>query len=392
MSAAGAAPRRLRRPLPSPLSALRHERFHRGLLFAILLAAVAGAVASVVVQRAGDEPAAVPPSGVRPSPQVARLLGQMTPRQKVDAVMAAGGGAAGGALGAAVVSSEDWAGGPAAIERLSAPAAKSPARPLVIGTQEGGVYRSYANLPTFATQLQIGETADPKIAREQAAKKAAAMNAAGFDLNFGPLADVATIDSPVADRAYGDDAELVARLTAAALRGCKEGKIACAVSHFPGLGAASDDTAVSPATVGLDAASLASRDLVPFRAAFDAGAPAVVLSLAFYAAYDPVTPAALAAAIAGDLLRRELGFKGVAITDDLSSGAVAAGIGAPDAAVRALAAGADMVTISEPGQAAQARGAIRAAVASGAIPATRLDDAAARVLELKRKLGLLKRS
>ena len=78
MSAAGAAPRRLRRPLPSPLSVLRHERFHRGLLFAILLAAVAGAVASVVVQRAGDEPAAVPPSGVRPSPQVARLLGQMT--------------------------------------------------------------------------------------------------------------------------------------------------------------------------------------------------------------------------------------------------------------------------------------------------------------------------
>ena len=181
------------------------------------------------------------------------------------------------------------------------------------------------------------------------------MSAAGFDLNLGPLADVATIDSPVADRAYGDDAELVARLTAAALRGCKEGKIACAVSHFPGLGAASDDTAVSPATVGLDAASLASRDLVPFRAALDAGAPAVPLP-AFYAAYDPVTPAALSPAIAGDLLRRELGFKGVAITDDLSSGAVAAGIGAPDAAVRALAAGADMVTISEPGQAAQARG------------------------------------
>jgi beta-N-acetylhexosaminidase len=390
MSAAGAAPRRLRRPLPSPLSVLRRERFHRGLLFAILLAAVAGAFASVVVQRAGDEPAAVPPSGVRPSPQVARLLGQMTPRQKVDAVMAAGGGAAGGALGAAVVSSEDWAGGPAAIERLGTPAARSPARPLVIGTQEGGVYRSYANLPTLATQLQIGDTADPKIAREQAAKKAAAMSAAGFDLNFGPLADVATIDSPVADRAYGDDPELVARLTAAALRGCKEGKIACAVSHFPGLGAASDDTAVSPATVGLDAASLASRDLVPFRAAFDAGAPAVVLSLAFYAAYDPVTPAALSPAIAGDLLRRELGFKGVAITDDLSSGAVAAGLGAPGAAVQALAAGADMVTISDSGQAAGARDAIRAAVASGAIPSIRLDDAAARVLELKRKLGLLK--
>lgn len=390
MGAAEAGPRRLRVRLPSPLSLGRHLDFQRGLLVAVLAAALGGAVASVLVQRAGDEEAAVPPSAIRPSPQVARLLGQMSPRQKVDAVMAAGGGAPGGALGAVVVSAEDWAGGPAAIERLSDPAAKAPAPPLVIGTQEGGVYRSYPNLPTLATQLQIGDTADPKIAREQAAKKAKAMSAAGFDLNLGPLADVATIDSPVADRAYGDDAELVARLTSAALRGCKEGGIACAVSHFPGLGAASDDTAIGPATVGLDAASLASRDLVPFRAAFDAGAPAVVLSLAFYAAYDPVTPAALSPVIATDLLRRELGFEGVAITDDLSSGAVAAGIGAPDAAVQALAAGADMVTISEPRQADQARAAIRAAVASGAIPATRLADAAARVLELKRRLGLLK--
>ena len=350
---------------------------------------MAGAVASVLVQRAGDEePAAVRAARVNPSPQVAQLLGRMTPEQKVKAVMAAGGG---GAFGAVLISPQDWTAGPAAVRRLAAAPAKAPAAPLVIGTQEGGQYRAYADLPTLATQLQIGDTASPEIARNQAAKQAAALSGAGFDLNLGPVADVATIDSPVADRAYGDDADLVSALVGAALQGCREGGVACAVSHFPGLGAASDDTALGPATVSLDEASLAARDLVPFRTAFEAGAPAVVLSLAFYAAYDPVTPAALSPTIATDLLRDELGFKGVAITDDLSSGAITGGIGAPEAAVQALAAGADMVTISNPTQAAQANEAIRAAVASGGIPATRLDDAAARVLELKRKLGLLRK-
>jgi beta-N-acetylhexosaminidase len=366
------------------------ERISRGLLAAIIVAAVGGAIASVATQRAGkDAPATAEAApAVSTSPEVARILSAMSPRQKVDAVMAAGGGAS-GATGAVVISWKDWARGPAAIKRLSAPAAKAPAAPLVIGTQEGGRYRAYPGLPTLATQLQIGDTADPKIAREQAAKQAKAMSAAGFDLNFGPVADVATIDSPIADRAYGDDPELVSELTAAALRGCKEGGIACAVAHFPGVGAASDDTAVAPATVGLDAESLAARDLIPFRAAFEGGAPAVVLSLAFYAAYDPVTPAALSPGIATGLLRDELGFKGVAITDDLSSGAITAGIGTSEAAVQALAAGADMVTISDPAAADRANAAIRAAVASGAIPAARIDEAAIRVLELKRKLELL---
>jgi beta-N-acetylhexosaminidase len=391
MAAHGPGRTSLRAPLHWRLRRrLRRLRISRALLIGLLLAAAAGAVASVLVQRAGDEePAAVPAARVSPSPQVAQLLGRMTPEQKVNTVMAAGGG---GAFGAVVIRPKDWTGGPAAVKRLAAAPAKAPAAPLVIGTQEGGQYRSYADLPTLATQLQIGDTASREIARNQAAKQAAALSGAGFDLNLGPVADVATIDSPVADRAYGDDAELVSALVGAALEGCREGGIACAVSHFPGLGAASDDTALGPATVSLDEASLAARDLVPFRTAFEAGAPAVVLSLAFYAAYDPVTPAALSPTIATDLLRAELGFKGVAITDDLTSGAITGGIGAPEAAVQALAAGADMVTISDPAQAAQANKAIRAAVASGGIPATRLDDAAARVLELKRKLGLLRKA
>ena len=93
-----------------------------------------------------------------------------------------------------------------------------------------------------------------------------ALAAAGFDLNLFPVADVATLDSPLAGRAFSDDPAQVANLTEAALEGCDEAGIACAPLHFPGLGSASQDTAQGPATVATDLATLTGRDLVPFEA------------------------------------------------------------------------------------------------------------------------------
>jgi beta-N-acetylhexosaminidase len=115
-----------------------------------------------------------------------------------------------------------------------------------------------------------------------------------------------------------------------------------------------------------------------------------VLSLAFFAAYDPVTPAALAPSVATDLLRDELGYEGLAITDDLSAGAIKAQMSAPEAAVAAIQAGADMVQISQPRDQRRAADALFAAVESGEISEERLSEAAGRVLELKRSLGLLR--
>jgi beta-N-acetylhexosaminidase len=178
-------------------------------------------------------------------------------------------------------------------------------------------------------------------------------------------------------------------MTAAAVRGCRESGIACAVSHFPGLGGASADPDTGPATVSLDAAALDARDLAPFRAAFAAHVPAVVLSLAFYAAYDPVTPGALSPRVADQLLRSKLHFDGVAITDDLTAGAITAGIGTPQGAVQAVAAGADLAVIGDPVEADRARQALLAAARSGQIPKDRLNEAVARILTLKMRLGLL---
>jgi beta-N-acetylhexosaminidase len=262
-------------------------------------------------------------------------------------------------------------------------------RPLLVAVQEGGVYRAFPELPPGERAIDIGDEADPERAQAWAAETARALAGLGFDVNLFPVADVGTLDSPVGGRAFSDDAVLTAALTAAALRGCAEAELACAPLHFPGLGAASQDTAEGPATVSLDPASLDARDLEPFRAAIDERAPALVLSLAFYSAFDPVTPAALAPEVATRLLRDELRFRGVAITDDLSSGAVRATYRVPEAAVAALRAGADLLQIGSVDDQPRARQAIFGALESGELPRERLAEAASRVLELKRELGLI---
>jgi beta-N-acetylhexosaminidase len=258
--------------------------------------------------------------------------------------------------------------------------------PLLITRQEGGVYNSLPDLPPPQRQIDV---TTPELADSNAFETGQALGAAGFDLNLAPVADVATLDSPIADRSFGDDPELVSALTAAAVAGCRRSGIACAASHFPGEGGSSSDPASGPAAVSLDAASLESRDLAAFQAAFEQRIPAVVLSLATYAAYDPVTPAALSPDVIQDVLRDQYAFDGVAITDDLSSGAITAGIGIPAAVVQAVAAGADLVQVTNPADVSAAREALAKAVADGSIPSDRADEAVARVLILKKRLGLL---
>jgi beta-N-acetylhexosaminidase len=290
-----------------------------------------------------------------------------------------------------VITTANWGGlaaGKALISRIHAGAKGAP-KPLVVGLQEGGPYRAYTDLPPAERELDIGDAGSASGAQAWATGWATALRSAGFDLDLSIIGDVATLDSPIADRAFSDETEVASTMTAAAVTGCTGAKLACAVAHFPGAGAESQDTDEGPATVSETTPELEQRDLGPFRAAISAGAPAIVLSNAFYAAYDPVTPASLTSEIATTLLREQLRYQGLAITDDLSSGAIRGGEGAAESAVRALAAGADMVYVSDPADAAAARTALLKAVQADAIPQERIDDAVGRVLELKRRQGLL---
>lgn len=290
-------------------------------------------------------------------------------------------------LGGVLVESTNWAGAAvgkklvAAVRDAGSKEGRIP--PLIAVAQEGGVYRALDDLPPELREVEIGDKGRTELAETWSSGTSKALRDAGFDLNLAPVADVATLDSPIADRAFSDDPTVAAEMTAAAVKACLDAGIACAPSHFPGLGAASQDTDDGPTSIGLDAATLADRDLVPFQTAIKAGAPALVVSSAFYTAYDPVTPASLSPAVSTDLLRRELGFKGVAISDDLSGGAISAVATPGEAAVRAVAAGIDLVQIADPKQVGQVRDALTTALADGTLDEGRLREAAGRVLTLK---------
>ena len=388
--------------------------------FAVGAAVVAtGLIWFVFLRGGGNDEAGggAAPGGEVPA-SVRDLVNRLSPEEKVDQILLLGfDGTDAGApivaelrkrqLGGVLVTGRNWV-DPSQLEALtgairSAGASGDRIPPLIAAPQEGGPFRAFDALPPAERSLDIGDSGDPGLAESSAREAATALRKAGFDLDLFPVADVATLDSPVADRAYSDDPTVVAAMTAAALRGCAEAGIACAPSHFPGLGAASQSTGEGPATVSLDAAGLRARDLVPFDAAFREGAPAVVLSHAFYVAYDAVTPGSLSSLVAYDLLREEMGFEGVAITDDLGAGAIKArgeaseaGGGGPQggsavtaAAVAALQAGADLLTISAPDDQAGVTEAVIKALGTGELSEDRLDEAVGRVLVLKQQLGLI---
>jgi beta-N-acetylhexosaminidase len=164
-----------------------------------------------------------------------------------------------------------------------------------------------------------------------------------------------------------------------------------AVTHFPGLGATDQSTEEGPATVGLGLDELRARDLIPFEAAIDAGVPGVVVGHALYAINDFTVPASLSKEVVTDLLRRELRFRGVAITDDLADPAITAIHTVPDAAVQAVRAGADMIYISGGvGDQQSAYVAVLRAVQRGKIPRRRLDEAVGRILLAKQDYDLIR--
>ena len=382
-------------------------QIRRRRVIALVLAALATAGIWAGLVRGGDS-GGEGESGHRPSgvsAPVQALVKRMSPAERVDQVLLVGFDGTDSTspvfaelrsrqLGGLIVSPANWVdaiqGDELLAELRAAGRRGGRIPPLIAAQQEGGEFRALGDLEPTASEFDVGKRRSTKAAEAWAQGAGAALRTAGVDLDLFPVADVTTIDSPVAARAFSDDPATTAALTGSALRGCSEARMACAPLHFPGLGSASQDTDKGPATVSEDPHTLASLDLPAFQVAFAQGAPAVVLSLAYYAAYDAVTPGALAPQIATGLLRKRLNYEGAAITDDLEAGAVRATMSVPDAAVAAIQAGADMVQIGSARDGERARSRLVHAVGDGEIPQQRLDEAAGRVLELKHRIGLLK--
>jgi beta-N-acetylhexosaminidase len=261
--------------------------------------------------------------------------------------------------------------------------------PWVMATQEGGEFNSFPDLPPASAAFEL---ASPEDAGAEAAEAGATLRALGISGLFGPVVDVGRATDPaLGPRAFSDDPALVAAYARATVRAYRQARMFTAIKHFPGLGTASQSTEEGPANVGLPPQQLAERDLVPFRAAFEAGTPGVVLSHALYAFDDFTVPGSLSKRVATDLLRGTMRFRGVAITDDLADPAISAFSPAAEAAVRAVRAGADMVFISGPPGDQQAAyvSLLRAARRDAGLRG-RVDEAVGRILLAKQRFGLIR--
>jgi beta-N-acetylhexosaminidase len=272
--------------------------------------------------------------------------------------------------------------------------AANPDALIAIDEEGGDVSRLYqATGSPFPGNALLGRINDPAYTASVATEVALELREVGVNLNFAPDVDInSNPDNPVIGvRSFGADAALVARHTAAWVAAHEAAGVAVSAKHFPGHGDTAQDSHLALPVVDLPLERLRERELLPFAAAIGAGASTVMTSHIVLPQLDPAAPATFSAAILGRLLRDDLGFEGVVVTDALEMVGASGEIGIPAAAVRAVAAGCDLLCIGTENTDEQLAGieaALDAAVADGTLDAARLADAGRRNVALARSLAL----
>ncbi|WP_327064705.1 glycoside hydrolase family 3 protein [Kitasatospora sp. NBC_01302] len=280
-------------------------------------------------------------------------------------------------------------GAPEQVTRLSAQLrAENPELIIAIDEEAGDVTRLEGwTGSTRPGNFALGAVDDVELTEAVARDIGRELHAAGVSLDYAPSADVnSNPRNPVIGlRSFGTTTELVARHTAGWTRGLQAAGVAACAKHFPGHGDTSVDSHHGLPTDDSTAEKIAATALPPFRAALEAGVRVVMTGHLLVPAYDREHPATLSRTIINDLLRTELGFDGLVVTDGIEMGAVADRYGIDGATVGAVAAGADAVCVggesADEGTVALLAGALVSAVASGRLAEQRLREAADRVRE-----------
>ena len=271
------------------------------------------------------------------------------------------------------------------------------ATPMLVATdQEGGEVQVLAGSGFSDIPSALDQSAQP---RDQLVASARTWGKeladVGVNMNLAPVADLVDIARPASNepigrwgREYGHDAATVSSQAGAFAEGMQASKVIPTYKHFPGLGRVTANTDTSAGVV--DSTTTRSADTavsVIFGAAIAAGAPVIMVSSATYSLIDPSAPAVFSSTIVTDMLRREMGFSGVVITDDVSAAVQVQDVSAGDRAVRAIRAGCDLVLASaDPTVAADMVKALIATARSDPAFAARVDESATRVLNLKKSL------
>jgi beta-N-acetylhexosaminidase len=256
--------------------------------------------------------------------------------------------------------------------------------------QEGGrVARLRAPFTEWPPMAVLGRSGDTALASRFAAALAAELRAVGITLDYAPVLDIHTNprNPVIGDRALGEDADTVARLGAAIVKGLQENGVAACGKHFPGHGDTSVDSHLELPIVEHPPDRIRRVEAVPFREAIRAGVAFIMTAHVLVPSIDEQQPATLSPAIVRDLLREELDYDGVILSDDLEMKAIAKTYAVPDAAVRAIAAGCDGVLICSGDIEAQvaALEALIHAVEDQRIPYKRVEDALTRQRQAKER-------
>ena len=259
--------------------------------------------------------------------------------------------------------------------------------PVFLGVdEEGGTVARISGTGRFGVDAwpDMASVADEAEARRIGEEMGKYLRDLGFNLNFAPVADVLTEpeNTVVRRRAFSDDPETVTNLCAAFSDGLQSRGVLACYKHFPGHGATEADSHKGFACSMHTPEELFLLDLPPFRDAADREIPFIMVGhVTLPNVTRQASPASLSHEITTELLRGELGFRGVAITDSLDMGAVTQNYSAGEAAVQAVLAGQDMLLINQGFP--EAYEAVSRAVADGTIPQTRLDEAVERILRAK---------
>jgi beta-N-acetylhexosaminidase len=256
--------------------------------------------------------------------------------------------------------------------------------------QEGGTVNRLLSI--MGPLPAAAELATPAQAERRGQLDAQYLHDFGLNLNLAPVVDVGTANPQLWDRTFGSDPQRVATMAGAYLTGLQQtGDVAGTLKHFPGLGSTTVDPHVGLPVLSHSRATWERIDLEPYRALLaNHHVGAIMVTHILVPAVDPNLPASLSPALVTGVLRHQLGFNGVVITDDLTMGALSSRWSLPEAAVLAIKAGVDVVTgAANAAMAAQIIGALKQALAQGILSEARIDEAVEHILELKLQLHLI---
>lgn len=271
---------------------------------------------------------------------------------------------------------------------LSSTASKSSYPIFLAVDEEGGDVSRVANSKVEVEKVEdmaaVGAGGDASKAAEAGTTIGSYLKEIGFNVDFAPVADVAGEGSALGNRSFGSDPQMVGEMVASAVGGIEGTGVSACLKHFPGLGSTTEDTHDGRVEITKSIEELRTSDFVPFSAGIDAGVDFVMVSHATAPALDEDNvPSSLSKKVITDVLRGELGFEGVVITDALDMTAITEYYTPEEAAVMALEAGADMLLMPEDFE--KAYNAVLAAVQDGTISEERINESLNRIYRVKCK-------